>query len=179
MLRYTTPILRHTTQSTVLTCAAVFLSLSVPFLSLLDIYCFLILIHLIFASLTLASRVALFSFSRIPLTLFLPSPLLSFSTNICFSVLPYFHITPTYLSPLHHFPRPVLSPRFLHHCPFWFLFFMLYFRDFQAKQKGEQAPDPARASEEIENVLLRKKVFDMLASHATITWIDAPAVAEN
>jgi hypothetical protein len=56
---------------------------------------------------------------------------------------------------------------------------MFYFRDFQAKQKGEQAPDPARASEEIENVLLRKKVFDMLASHATITWIDAPAVAEN
>ena len=44
----------------------------------------------------------------------------------------------------------------------------------QAKQKGEEPPDVARATDEIENVLLRKKVFDMLASHATITWIDAP-----
>jgi hypothetical protein len=30
-------------------------------------------------------------------------------------------------------------------------------------------------SEEIENVILRKKVFDFLASHAQITWIDAPS----
>lgn len=47
----------------------------------------------------------------------------------------------------------------------------------QARQKGEQPPDANRASEEIENVLLRKKVFDFLAGTATITWIDAP-VAE-
>jgi trigger factor len=48
----------------------------------------------------------------------------------------------------------------------------------QAKQKGEQPPDEDRARDEIENVLLRKKVFDMLATHATITWIDPPKQAE-
>lgn len=45
----------------------------------------------------------------------------------------------------------------------------------QAKQKGEQMPDVQRASEEIQNVLLRKKVFDFLASHASITWLDSSA----
>lgn len=49
----------------------------------------------------------------------------------------------------------------------------------QSKQKGEAPPDVARASEEIENVLLRKKVFDLLASTATVTWIDAPAAASE
>lgn len=43
----------------------------------------------------------------------------------------------------------------------------------QAKQKGEEMPDEARAKDEIENALLRKKVFDLLAGHATITWVDA------
>ena len=31
----------------------------------------------------------------------------------------------------------------------------------QAKQKGEEPPDETRAKEEIENSLLRRKVFDM------------------
>mmetsp|Transcript_15459 Transcript_15459/g.25754 ORF Transcript_15459/g.25754 Transcript_15459/m.25754 type:complete len:527 (+) Transcript_15459:107-1687(+) len=44
----------------------------------------------------------------------------------------------------------------------------------QAKQKNEPMPDEARAKEEIENVLLRKKVFNMLAENAYITWEDAP-----
>jgi hypothetical protein len=42
----------------------------------------------------------------------------------------------------------------------------------QAKQKGEEPPDESRAKEEIENSLLRRKVFDMLASHAEITWVE-------
>lgn len=49
----------------------------------------------------------------------------------------------------------------------------------QAKQKGDKMEDTKRVSEEIENTLLRKKVFDFLASHADITWVEAqvpPAV---
>ena len=45
----------------------------------------------------------------------------------------------------------------------------------QAKQKGEQMPDIKRVSEEIENVLLRKKVFDFIAEHSDITWLDSPS----
>jgi len=41
----------------------------------------------------------------------------------------------------------------------------------QAKQKGDKLEDTKRISEEIENTLLRKKVFDFLASHADITWV--------
>jgi FKBP-type peptidyl-prolyl cis-trans isomerase (trigger factor) len=44
----------------------------------------------------------------------------------------------------------------------------------QAKQKGEEPPPESDTRAEIENVLLRKKVFDMLASTAEITWIEAP-----
>jgi len=44
----------------------------------------------------------------------------------------------------------------------------------QAKQKNEPMPDEARARDEIENVLLRNKVFDFIASHAKITWTDLP-----
>ena len=44
----------------------------------------------------------------------------------------------------------------------------------QAKQKNEPMPDEARARDEIENVLLRNKVFDFIAQHATITWTDLP-----
>ena len=47
----------------------------------------------------------------------------------------------------------------------------------QAKQKGEAMPDVKRVSEEIENVLLRKKVFDFIASHSEITWVDSPPPA--
>jgi FKBP-type peptidyl-prolyl cis-trans isomerase (trigger factor) len=42
----------------------------------------------------------------------------------------------------------------------------------QAKQKGESMPDEMQAREEIENTLLRLKVFDFLASHATIEYVD-------
>lgn len=54
----------------------------------------------------------------------------------------------------------------------------------QAKQRGEAPPDPRAASDEIMNVLLRRKVFNMLAEHATIDWVeppeqeDAPAIQE-
>jgi len=48
----------------------------------------------------------------------------------------------------------------------------------QAKQKGEEMPDEERARDEIENVLVRKKVFDMLASSADITYLD-PEPVEN
>ena len=60
----------------------------------------------------------------------------------------------------------------------------------QAKQKGEAPPDPLSARyfeqsgcpssvlltfwhfrDEIENALLRRKVFDKLASYASITWV--------
>ena len=44
----------------------------------------------------------------------------------------------------------------------------------QAKQKNEEPPEERRARDEIENQLLRKKVFDLLASSADITWLDAP-----
>lgn len=44
----------------------------------------------------------------------------------------------------------------------------------QAKQKNEQPPDEYAASEEIENILLRKKVFGFLADNAEIEYIDAP-----
>ncbi|KAJ1430471.1 trigger factor/SurA domain-containing protein [Ochromonadaceae sp. CCMP2298] len=42
----------------------------------------------------------------------------------------------------------------------------------QAKQKQEAPPDEARAKEEIDGVLLRKKVFDFIASHCQITYLD-------
>lgn len=42
----------------------------------------------------------------------------------------------------------------------------------QAKQKGEAPPDERRAKDETENVLLRKKVFDFIASTGTINWVD-------
>lgn len=45
----------------------------------------------------------------------------------------------------------------------------------QAKQKGDKIEDTKRVSEEIENTLLRKKVFDFLASHADITWVEPAA----
>lgn len=44
----------------------------------------------------------------------------------------------------------------------------------QAKQRKEAPPDPRAASEEIMNTLLRRKVFNMLAEHATITWVEPP-----
>lgn len=44
----------------------------------------------------------------------------------------------------------------------------------QSKQKGEPMPDIQRAREEIENVLLRKKVFNAIASYAEITYVDPP-----
>lgn len=44
----------------------------------------------------------------------------------------------------------------------------------QAKQKNEPVPDESRARDEIENVLLRNKVFDFIASHSKITWTDLP-----
>jgi len=46
----------------------------------------------------------------------------------------------------------------------------------QSKQKGEPMPDIQRAREEIENVLLRKKVFNTIASFAEITYVDPPTV---
>ena len=49
----------------------------------------------------------------------------------------------------------------------------------QAKQKGESPPDQRAAADEIMNVLLRRKVFDMLAQGATITWIDQPKEGEG
>ncbi len=42
----------------------------------------------------------------------------------------------------------------------------------QARQKGEAAVDVARAQEEIENALMRNKVFDFLAAHAHITYLE-------
>ena len=45
----------------------------------------------------------------------------------------------------------------------------------QAKQKGEQPPEEANARDQIENTLLRKKVFEKLSTMATITWVDAMA----
>ena len=48
----------------------------------------------------------------------------------------------------------------------------------QAKQRGEEAPDAAAAKDEIENVLLRRKVFDFLASNAEIEWVDAPTESD-
>lgn len=44
----------------------------------------------------------------------------------------------------------------------------------QAKQKGEEPPDEAMAKDEIENILLRKKVFNFLAEYAEIEYVDAP-----
>lgn len=49
----------------------------------------------------------------------------------------------------------------------------------QAKQKGEAPPDEARARDEIQNVLLRKKVFDFLADQGAITWVDTPTEVEQ
>lgn len=45
----------------------------------------------------------------------------------------------------------------------------------QAKQKGDKLPDERRARDEIENQILRKKVFDFIASHAKIEWKDVEA----
>jgi len=44
----------------------------------------------------------------------------------------------------------------------------------QAKQKGEPMPDQRRAADEIENVMLRRKIFDFIASSAEITWVKPP-----
>lgn len=44
----------------------------------------------------------------------------------------------------------------------------------QAKQKGEGMPDQRRAADEIENVMLRRKIFDLLASSAEISWVKPP-----
>ena len=44
----------------------------------------------------------------------------------------------------------------------------------QARQKNEPLPDARRAADEIENVLLRRKIFNFLAKTAEITWVDAP-----
>jgi trigger factor len=44
----------------------------------------------------------------------------------------------------------------------------------QAKQKGESPPDEANAKDHIENTLLRRKVFNYIASQAKITWTEAP-----
>ena len=43
----------------------------------------------------------------------------------------------------------------------------------QAKQKNEPLGDIKRVTEEIENVLLRKKVFDFIAQYADITWLES------
>jgi len=48
----------------------------------------------------------------------------------------------------------------------------------QAKQKGEAPPDAAQARDEVENALLRRKVFDCLASYADITWVVEESPAE-
>lgn len=45
----------------------------------------------------------------------------------------------------------------------------------QAKQKGENPPDEANAKDAIENSLLRRKVFNYIATEAKITWTEAPA----
>ena len=47
----------------------------------------------------------------------------------------------------------------------------------QAKQKGEKVPDERRAKDEIENQLLRKKVFDLIAANAKIEWKEADPTA--
>lgn len=44
----------------------------------------------------------------------------------------------------------------------------------QAKQKGDPLPDARRAAEEIENIILRRKIFNMLATHAEISWQAPP-----
>jgi len=49
----------------------------------------------------------------------------------------------------------------------------------QAKQRNEEPPDELQAKDEIENVLLRRKVFDFLAEHADITWVEAPEEQES
>jgi len=49
----------------------------------------------------------------------------------------------------------------------------------QARQKGEQPPDARAASDEIENVLLRRKIFNFLASTAQISWVDAPTTGPD
>ena len=49
----------------------------------------------------------------------------------------------------------------------------------QAKQRGEAPPDARAASDEIMNTLLRRKVFNLLAEHATITWEDAPEAPDG
>ena len=49
----------------------------------------------------------------------------------------------------------------------------------QARQKNEPLPDPRRAADEIENVLLRRKIFNFLAKTAEITWLDAPEEPAN
>eukprot|EP01041_Mallomonas_annulata_P007115 gene7115-14468_t len=43
----------------------------------------------------------------------------------------------------------------------------------QARQKGDPVPEERRALPEIENVLLRKKIFDFLSTTADITWEEA------
>jgi FKBP-type peptidyl-prolyl cis-trans isomerase (trigger factor) len=47
----------------------------------------------------------------------------------------------------------------------------------QAKQKGEKVPDERRAKDEIENQLLRKKVFDLVAANAKIEWKEMDPIA--
>jgi len=42
----------------------------------------------------------------------------------------------------------------------------------QSKQKGEQPPDEKNARDQIENTLLRRKVFDFIASSSQITWVE-------
>ena len=49
----------------------------------------------------------------------------------------------------------------------------------QAKQRGEAPPDERNARDEIENILLKKKVFDKLASYSTITWIEVEIEKEK
>lgn len=49
----------------------------------------------------------------------------------------------------------------------------------QAKQKGEQPPDERNAISQIENTLLRRKVFDFIANSATISWVDVPGIREE
>ena len=48
----------------------------------------------------------------------------------------------------------------------------------QAKQKGEKLPDEANARDQIENTLLRRKVFNYIATQAKITWVEAPNAVE-
>jgi len=42
----------------------------------------------------------------------------------------------------------------------------------QARQKGETMPDERNARDQIENTLLRRKVFECIAGYSKITWID-------